>query len=1663
MKVDCVRIDMGAMGLIGIMIKALAGGTNAAATALTVWSGMDWAAKKGADLKASEELRELADMISCENVAGDLDPYDTAVKEYIEGHQNKLDQVILTEEYRKEFLDIFYKANPQYLVHHEKIDNFLGVYLDRLEAVLQKRITLGDKFILQGQSELKKMDQELMAKQDQSIQIMEELISEWRQFKQRHDSAPVPSPSHPSNLDSLSFYKVRQLTDDLWVNWETGLLGEDFDSVRKMADDTNDNTYVDTDGSTDGDKDANVKDGAENGRRRLSPSQVRLLSVLVQGEGAVVSWKELFWRGRMLKTWREQVYDAWRRKGADSAAEKDCRDELSRLEQRVPDNEEIKAMAKKAVEDLCREFPSLDSVIYRSSDNKGCGLCLSRESFTGTGKSYPDLYQAYGGCSEDEDWERLRDEAASRLTETEDGFVYFCRDKAAWLRRYYNKTCHSFEDRISNARGNGDENERENEREREGKIFGNYTMAQVYMNAYAQQEGTDRQNNNKAGESASAHINSDKAGYSASDQINSDIIGNNATNATMSGSSTGNGRTANPPAGIDALARAQGTGPEALLDLVENWLLGFVNGDTGSHGGEDNRYGHVLVLHGQPGDGKTTFCKKAVYAHCKEGWLKEVPHVLLFSLNPADNKLVMGGKLSLSKVLCVTEGDENRYFCDINDRQVKEELKGTLLILDGYDEVSGDLAKIEGANTFNGFCNKVEVFAKKYKWNVIITSRTMCIEGELKTMEVGEPSQRRVAAFAPMSEEQQEAMIDRMIQLDGSAADESSEMSRKAAGERADMGQNAFSERSGTRRKATLQADVSNGQHLTLGDYKEKYLRPVWENMTKDDKIDDFKELLKVPTLFRMIVARRFTDFERTKSVAVLYGRLFHSLLSYKAAERDRMVNLVKKYEDFAIRIFNYDDDTCPFTGEEAKDKDLLYLFYTKKGREDKETGAEGRLGFLHRLFYQYFLARYIVSVLRKRKMTSEGQTSGEVKAVKELFAELRVEKLTDPDLWKLVAQLAELEQEKGNYPEFGQNGREKHNLFYHGYADRIQKAHIEQTLGFLNDEREVLSAMLVAQPLERSSKRVSDTSSVDILSREPKRSEKRSASPIREAENAIFNLLSACAAVEQGLISEDDAQIARAMRESRTEDDYVRIAYADFANVCELLHRGDYSGIYLEGVNLDHCHLEDARLRNARLAGVRLNHAELPGADLYGANLAGAFLQHANIKGANLAKARLDRAHMEYVMANELSERVKNYSVPSDAVLRDGANFAGASLKEAHLDGAYLAGAVFDGADLRHAHLEKNAILTGASLVGADLREARFDDEAGASCPGQSAGAELHGANLSGANLEKVQMKGVNLTFANLKNALIAGADLNKAQMDRANLTGASLEGAELQGATFTNARLDEAYLRRAKIDIHTLKGLEGASLRAACLGKEQVENAASFGITDLEKRVNRGTMRTNASHGEGKEIHVGDTIEFGCYPQEHKTATGLFIPEPLRWRVLHVDREKGRALVITEKLIDRIKYHDVFEDITWEYCTLRKWMNTVFIREAFTTEELSQIAWVWNENEDNCRNGRSFEGGNATRDRVFALSIKEAQDYFKNSMDRRAAVTSYAEERDSYKSDKYKTMGGSASGWWWLRSPGIDSSHAALVFNGGDIHEYGHYVVISAGPVRPALWLNL
>ena len=191
---------------------------------------------------------------------------------------------------------------------------------------------------------------------------------------------------------------------------------------------------------------------------------------------------------------------------------------------------------------------------------------------------------------------------------------------------------------------------------------------------------------------------------------------------------------------------------------------------------------------------------------------------------------------------------------------------------------------------------------------------------------------------------------------------------------------------------------------------------------------------------------------------------------------------------------------------------------------------------------------------------------------------------------------------------------------------------------------------------------------------------------------------------------------------------------------------------------------------------------------------------------------------------------------------------------------------------------------------------------------------------------------------------------------------------------------------------------------------------------------------------------VQVGGKVQFGQYPQG---ANGEI--QPLVWRVLAV--ENGRALLITDKLIDCVKYNEKLVDVTWETCTLRKWMNTDFISKAFSSSQQAQIATVSNQNPNNPEYGT--KGGNATQDRIFALSIDEAKKYFSSDSDREAYTTDYAHKKGYDQKDR--------SEYWWLRSPGDSSDYAALVLVDGFIHQDGAHVYIDDVAVRPAFWLNL
>ena len=111
------------------------------------------------------------------------------------------------------------------------------------------------------------------------------------------------------------------------------------------------------------------------------------------------------------------------------------------------------------------------------------------------------------------------------------------------------------------------------------------------------------------------------------------------------------------------------------------------------------------------------------------------------------------------------------------------------------------------------------------------------------------------------------------------------------------------------------------------------------------------------------------------------------------------------------------------------------------------------------------------------------------------------------------------------------------------------------------------------------------------------------------------------------------------------------------------------------------------------------------------------------------------------------------------------------------------------------------------------------------------------------------------------------------------------------------------------------------------------------------------------------------------------------------------------------------------------------------------------------------------STSPGNPTTDKIFLLSVVEAQTYFATDADRKADATRYAVKKGAYVEGS--EMGNVSSNSicsdahcisrWWLRSPGLKRIYAARVYIDGSIDDYGDYVLAAHIAVRPALLVNL
>ena len=211
---------------------------------------------------------------------------------------------------------------------------------------------------------------------------------------------------------------------------------------------------------------------------------------------------------------------------------------------------------------------------------------------------------------------------------------------------------------------------------------------------------------------------------------------------------------------------------------------------------------------------------------------------------------------------------------------------------------------------------------------------------------------------------------------------------------------------------------------------------------------------------------------------------------------------------------------------------------------------------------------------------------------------------------------------------------------------------------------------------------------------------------------------------------------------------------------------------------------------------------------------------------------------------------------------------------------------------------------------------------------------------------------------------------------------------------------------------------------------------------------------------------LAVGDTVAFGRYEQDNNLNDGF---EPIEWTVL--DMQDGKALLISRFGLAPERYNESRSDVTWENCSLRSWLNRVFVNQAFWPEEYSAILTTEVDNGNSQRYKKwNTTGGNNTYDKVFLLSYAEVHRYmdvtykeagFSDNMKARVAPTESAREAGTYTDYYNRTEDDLAAACWWLRSPGPYVYYAAHVYYDGGL--FYSYVDNGRVAVRPAIWVSL
>ena len=227
-------------------------------------------------------------------------------------------------------------------------------------------------------------------------------------------------------------------------------------------------------------------------------------------------------------------------------------------------------------------------------------------------------------------------------------------------------------------------------------------------------------------------------------------------------------------------------------------------------------------------------------------------------------------------------------------------------------------------------------------------------------------------------------------------------------------------------------------------------------------------------------------------------------------------------------------------------------------------------------------------------------------------------------------------------------------------------------------------------------------------------------------------------------------------------------------------------------------------------------------------------------------------------------------------------------------------------------------------------------------------------------------------------------------------------------------------------------------------------------------------------------KDAEIGDIVQMGTYEQDGDAET----EDPICWDVL--DKDGDAVLLISYDVIAYQRFSDSRKCVIWEDSEIRTWLNQEFYAEAFDETEQASIRETTLENPstvgfaahvDPSGDVQVRESRPDTKDKIFLLSWKEAEQYYGNRLTdasvlgrrpsravlqkRKAIFTDLIiEELPAMYPYSRHLPDGTERLSWMLRSTGMkDYTIFVIGYEGKWDQDYPD----SYNGVRPVMWVNV